>query len=71
MRVMGHGSRGKETFLKPLSLSARVVADATAIWIGAHFGRRLPQRTVSYVATGLFVLFGILPKLEALTCASV
>jgi putative Ca2+/H+ antiporter (TMEM165/GDT1 family)/protein-S-isoprenylcysteine O-methyltransferase Ste14 len=35
-----------------------VVADALAILVGRALGQRLPERTVRFGATGLFVLFG-------------
>lgn len=71
---------GDKTMLATITLATRydafgtwvgstvgmVAADAIAIVIGAHFGRRLPQRTMRFVAAGLFVLFGGLLIAEGL-----
>lgn len=65
---------GDKTMLATITLATRyeavgtwvgstvgmVAADAIAIVIGAHFGRRLPQRSMRLVAASLFVLFGAL-----------
>jgi putative Ca2+/H+ antiporter (TMEM165/GDT1 family) len=70
---------GDKTMLATITLATRyevigtwagstlgmLVADAIAIVIGAQSGRRLPERTVRYVAAGLFVLFGVLLIIEA------
>ncbi|NDA76607.1 MAG: TMEM165/GDT1 family protein [Actinobacteria bacterium] len=41
-----------------------VSADALAILVGHHLGARLPEKTIRYGATALFVVFGILLILE-------
>ncbi len=65
---------GDKTMLATITLATRyevigtwagstvgmVAADALAIVVGAQMGKRLPERTVRIIATGLFVLFGIL-----------
>lgn len=71
---------GDKTMLATITLATRyeafgtwvgstvgmVAADAIAIVIGAHFGRRLPQRSMRLVAASLFVLFGTLLIAEGL-----
>jgi len=37
-----------------------VSADALAILVGYHLGSRLPEKTIRYGASTLFVIFGIL-----------
>lgn len=44
-----------------------VAADALAIVVGANLGSRLPERTVRFVAAGLFVIFGGLLIFEGLS----
>lgn len=44
-----------------------VAADAIAIVIGLHLGKRLPERTIRIGASVLFVLFGVLLIVEGLT----
>jgi putative Ca2+/H+ antiporter (TMEM165/GDT1 family) len=41
-----------------------VAADALAILVGYHLGARLPEKTIRYGASVLFVVFGILLILE-------
>jgi Ca2+/H+ antiporter, TMEM165/GDT1 family len=43
-----------------------VTADALAILLGAHLGRRLPERTTRIVAASAFVVFGVLLLVEGL-----
>jgi putative Ca2+/H+ antiporter (TMEM165/GDT1 family) len=43
-----------------------VAADALAILVGYHLGARLPEKTIRYGASVLFVVFGILLILEGL-----
>ena len=43
-----------------------VAADALAIVVGAHLGKRLPERTVKLVAAASFVVFGVLLVVEGL-----
>jgi putative Ca2+/H+ antiporter (TMEM165/GDT1 family) len=44
-----------------------VTADALAILLGAHLGRRLPERTTRIVAAAAFVVFGVLLLVEGLS----
>ena len=44
-----------------------VVADALAIVVGRQLGTRLPERAVRYGAAALFVIFGSLLLVDALT----
>jgi putative Ca2+/H+ antiporter (TMEM165/GDT1 family) len=44
-----------------------VTADALAILLGAHLGRRLPERTTRIVAAAAFVVFGVLLMVEGLS----
>ena len=48
------------------STSGMVAADALAILVGYHLGARLPEKTIRYGASVLFVVFGILLILEGL-----
>ena len=43
-----------------------VAADALAIGVGAHLGRRLPERTIRIGAAFSFVVFGVLLLIEGL-----
>jgi putative Ca2+/H+ antiporter (TMEM165/GDT1 family) len=48
------------------STAGMIAADAIAIAVGRWLGTRLPERTIRYVAAGLFVLFGVLLIAEGL-----
>jgi putative Ca2+/H+ antiporter (TMEM165/GDT1 family)/protein-S-isoprenylcysteine O-methyltransferase Ste14 len=64
---------GDKTMLATITLAAQhgwfgvwlgstlgmVVADGLAIVVGRQLGRRLPERTIRFGATGLFVVFGL------------
>jgi Ca2+/H+ antiporter, TMEM165/GDT1 family len=43
-----------------------VAADALAILIGQQLGRRLPEQAITYGASALFALFGVLLMVDAL-----
>lgn len=69
---------GDKTMLATITLAARyeaigtwagasigmVAADAIAIVVGAQLGSRFPERTVRFVAAGLFLAFGVLLIIE-------
>ena len=51
------------------STAGMVAADALAIVVGVVAGKHLPQRGIAWAAAGLFVLFGTLALIRAVTLA--
>lgn len=71
---------GDKTQLATISLAARyrsffgvwlgstfgmVVADGIAIMVGVIAGKKLPERLIKYISTGIFIVFGALIIFEA------
>ncbi len=70
---------GDKTMLATVTLASReglfgtwagstvgmVAADALAIWLGSHLGRRLPQRWIHRGAAAAFLVFGVVLLVQA------
>lgn len=42
-----------------------VLSDALAVWVGRSLGKRIPEKTVRWIAAGFFFLFGCWSAVQA------